>query len=53
MVTNATPTNEQSAEQVTDVLAGFAPQVAVHSVDALTLGRQTFNDADKSNWFEG
>jgi hypothetical protein len=32
---------------------GFAPQVSTHPVATLTLGRQTFNDSDKSNYFEG
>ncbi|GAA2133980.1 hypothetical protein [Streptomyces synnematoformans] len=32
---------------------GFAPQISTHPVAALTLGRQTFNDSDKSNYFEG
>ena len=31
----------------------FAPQVSTHPVATLTLGRQTFNDSDKSNYFEG
>ncbi|MFI2435623.1 hypothetical protein [Streptomyces sp. NPDC018693] len=32
---------------------GFAPQVSTQPVATLTLGRQTFNDSDKSNYFEG
>ncbi|CAM3518612.1 hypothetical protein ACH4LN_32255 [Streptomyces albus] len=32
---------------------GFAPQISTHPVATLTLGRQTFNDSDKSNYFEG
>ncbi|MFF0966881.1 hypothetical protein ACWDQO_36880 [Streptomyces sp. NPDC003703] len=32
---------------------GFAPQISTHPVAALTLGRQMFNDSDKSNYFEG
>ncbi|WBB58655.1 hypothetical protein O7599_23900 [Streptomyces sp. WMMC500] len=32
---------------------GFAPQVSTYPVPALTLGRQTFNDSDKDNYFEG
>ncbi|GGU40493.1 hypothetical protein [Streptomyces violascens] len=32
---------------------GFAPQVSAHPVVTLTLGRQTFNDSDKTNYFEG
>lgn len=32
---------------------GFDPQISTHPVAALTLGRQTFNDSDKSNYFEG
>ena len=32
---------------------GFAPQINTHPVAALTLGRQTFNDSDKDNYFEG
>ncbi|MFD8964238.1 hypothetical protein ACFV0C_04425 [Streptomyces sp. NPDC059568] len=32
---------------------GFAPQISTHPMAALTLGRQTFNDSDKSNYFEG
>ncbi|MFJ8852323.1 hypothetical protein [Streptomyces sp. NPDC102437] len=32
---------------------GFAPQVSTHPVATLTLGRQVFNDSDKSNYFEG
>jgi hypothetical protein len=32
---------------------GFAPQVSTHTVKNLTLGRQSFNDSDKSNYFEG
>ncbi|MEU2670392.1 hypothetical protein ABZ622_16240 [Streptomyces sp. NPDC007164] len=31
----------------------FAPQISVHLVATLTLGRQTFNDSDKANYFEG
>ncbi|MFD7895501.1 hypothetical protein [Streptomyces sp. NPDC059743] len=27
--------------------SGFAPQISVHQVAALTLGRQSFNDSDK------
>ncbi|MBP8532336.1 hypothetical protein [Streptomyces sp. MK37H] len=30
----------------------FAPQVNTHPVATLTLGRQTANDSDKSNYFE-
>ncbi|MFI9081925.1 hypothetical protein ACIGW8_36725 [Streptomyces sioyaensis] len=32
---------------------GFAPQISTHPVATLTLGRQVFNDSDKSNYFEG
>ncbi|MFD7409383.1 hypothetical protein ACFV7R_43705 [Streptomyces sp. NPDC059866] len=32
---------------------GFTPQVSTHPVATLTLGRQSFNDSDKSNYFEG
>ncbi|MCX4902554.1 hypothetical protein [Streptomyces sp. NBC_00892] len=32
---------------------GFAPQISTHQVATLTLGRQTFNDSDKANYFEG
>lgn len=32
---------------------GFAPQISSHPVATLTLGRQAFNDSDKSNYFEG
>lgn len=32
--------------------ATFAPQISPHQVAALTLGRQKFNDSDKSNYFE-
>ncbi|MGW1433546.1 hypothetical protein ACWD6K_33625 [Streptomyces sp. NPDC002431] len=32
---------------------GFAPQTSTHPVATLTLGRQTFNDSDKANYFEG
>ncbi|WP_435970222.1 hypothetical protein [Streptomyces sp. Qhu_M48] len=31
----------------------FTAEVNVHPVDELTLGRQTFNDSDKDNYFEG
>ena len=31
----------------------FAPQISTHQVATLTLGRQVFNDSDKSNYFEG
>ncbi|MCX0247884.1 hypothetical protein [Streptomyces drozdowiczii] len=31
----------------------FAPQLSAHPVAILTLGRQVFNDSDKSNYFEG
>ncbi len=31
----------------------FAPQISTHPVATLTLGRQVFNDSDKSNYFEG
>ncbi|MET7935017.1 hypothetical protein [Streptomyces sp. NPDC005322] len=30
----------------------FAPQVSIHPVATLTLGRQNANDSDKSNYFE-
>ncbi|MEV6319135.1 hypothetical protein [Streptomyces sp. NPDC051776] len=47
----------QPAVEDTAVVApstgGFAPQVSTHPVATLTLGRQTFNDSDKSNYFEG
>ncbi|MFC8536788.1 hypothetical protein ACFUJY_23110 [Streptomyces sp. NPDC057249] len=33
--------------------SGFAPQISTHPVAILTLGRQVFNDSDKSNYFEG
>lgn len=39
--------------EATEVEAAFAPNVSVHDVDELTLGRQQFNDSDKSNYFEG
>ncbi|MFI1161994.1 hypothetical protein [Streptomyces sioyaensis] len=32
---------------------GFAPQISTYQVATLTLGRQVFNDSDKSNYFEG
>ncbi|EPH45344.1 hypothetical protein ABT390_35550 [Streptomyces aurantiacus] len=32
---------------------GFAPQISAHPVATLTQGRQTFNDSDKDNYFEG
>lgn len=32
---------------------GFTPQISTHPVATLTLGRQNFNDSDKSNYFEG
>ncbi|GAA1339634.1 hypothetical protein GCM10009647_082880 [Streptomyces sanglieri] len=32
--------------------SGFAPQISTHQVATLTLGRQVFNDSDKSNYFE-
>jgi hypothetical protein len=51
MAINATtPVNEQADEKVT---SGFAPHVVAHPVDELTLGRQSANDSDKSNYFEG
>ncbi|WP_228978507.1 hypothetical protein [Streptomyces sp. DH12] len=53
MVINATPVNDKAAEQDTRAVAGFVPQIAVHEVDVLTLGRLNANDADKSNYFEG
>lgn len=39
-----------------EIQATVTPQLPVLSpadVDEVTLGRQAFNDADKSNWFEG
>ncbi|WP_445402587.1 hypothetical protein ACSMX9_13595 [Streptomyces sp. LE64] len=42
----STPTTTPSAR-------GFAPQVNTHPVGTLTLGRQSFNDSDKANYFEG
>ncbi|MEV6406172.1 MULTISPECIES: hypothetical protein [Streptomyces] len=49
--------NPQPAAENTSAAApstgGFAPQVSTHPVATLTLGRQTFNDSDKSNYFEG
>ncbi|AOT58135.1 MULTISPECIES: hypothetical protein [Streptomyces] len=51
MAINATtPINEQADEKVAQ---GFAPHVAAHDVDEVTLGRQDFNDSDKTNYFEG
>ena len=38
-------------EQVTD-LEIAAGQDTSYGVDRLTLGRQSFNDSDKSNYFE-
>ncbi|MFB7411355.1 hypothetical protein ACFCZ2_29645 [Streptomyces sp. NPDC056202] len=31
----------------------FAAEINTHDVAELTLGRQAFNDSDKSNYFEG
>ncbi|MGW9498195.1 hypothetical protein ACWG5P_28140 [Streptomyces prasinus] len=32
---------------------GFAPVLSAGSVTDVTRGRQTFNDSDKDNYFEG
>ncbi|MFJ1885883.1 MULTISPECIES: hypothetical protein [unclassified Streptomyces] len=32
---------------------GLAPQICTQQVATLTLGRQVFNDSDKSDYFEG
>ncbi|MFD7531967.1 MULTISPECIES: hypothetical protein [unclassified Streptomyces] len=32
---------------------GFASQISTHQVAILALGRQAFNNLDKSNYFEG
>ncbi|GAB3117748.1 hypothetical protein GCM10027160_28730 [Streptomyces calidiresistens] len=39
-------------EQTVETESVFAPKVTEHEVDELTLGRQNFNDSDKSNYFE-
>jgi len=39
-------------EPATAPCVTFAPQVSTHQVATLTLGRKTFNDSDKSNYFE-
>ncbi|MET7756053.1 hypothetical protein ABZT27_15255 [Streptomyces sp. NPDC005389] len=31
----------------------FAGEINTHDVAELTLGRQSFNDSDKDNYFEG
>ncbi|MER5618103.1 hypothetical protein [Streptomyces sp. NPDC002215] len=49
---NTTPAVEK-APAAAPSTGGFAPQVSTHSVVTLTLGRQVFNDSDKSSYFEG
>ncbi|MFE4305666.1 hypothetical protein [Streptomyces sp. NPDC056891] len=39
--------------QTTAPAVDFTAEVNVHPVAELTLGRQTFNDSDKDNYFEG
>ncbi|MFB7955837.1 hypothetical protein [Streptomyces sp. NPDC056045] len=43
----------KDAPAATPHASGFAPQISTHTVTVLTLGRQTANDSDKSNYFEG
>lgn len=42
-------TTSTQAQPVTEQL----PVLASADVDEVTLGRQAFNDSDKSNYFEG
>ncbi|MGW2305869.1 hypothetical protein [Streptomyces sp. NPDC001809] len=40
-------------EQTITPAVDFAAEINTHDVAELTLGRQSFNDSDKSNYFEG
>ncbi|MFB7918562.1 hypothetical protein [Streptomyces sp. NPDC056061] len=51
--TTVTTTPAVEDKPATAPSTGFAPQISTHPVATLTLGRQTFNDSDKSNYFEG
>ncbi|MCX4451614.1 hypothetical protein [Streptomyces sp. NBC_01789] len=44
--------NAAESTQVAQV-APFTPLVSAESVVTATHGRQTFNDSDKDNYFEG
>jgi hypothetical protein len=56
MAEQTTVNTTAPAEDTTAAAASavdFAPQISTHPVATLTLGRQSFNDSDKSNYFEG
>ncbi|WP_157868948.1 hypothetical protein [Streptomyces atriruber] len=44
------PVEDKLAKPVT---GSFAPQLSTHWVTEAIRGRQTFNDSDKDNYFEG
>ncbi|MFE7121679.1 hypothetical protein ACFU99_40245 [Streptomyces sp. NPDC057654] len=52
-ITVTTPPAGKDTPATAPSTGGFAPQISTHPVATLTLGRQTFNDSDKSNYFEG
>ncbi|MYV68251.1 hypothetical protein GT043_20410 [Streptomyces sp. SID2131] len=44
---------DQQIETVQTEAVDFGSEINTHEVDRLTLGRQSFNDSDKDNYFEG
>ncbi|MFJ8856657.1 hypothetical protein [Streptomyces sp. NPDC102437] len=56
MTEQITPATQPAIEDTPTEASGtssFVPQVSIHPVAALTLGRQAFNDSDKANYFGG